>query len=602
MTCAPRSLTGHTGRMQAMAVAQLDDRPHLVTSDRGGSLQLWDLATGVETRRLADHTEVMAMAVTQLAGQPHLVAVEGVYGSKVAYLWDLTTGRRVRRIASGLRGIVSSVIVTEVKGVPSAFLVSFGDDHRAFDLATGTQTLALSIGTLRAVTAATLAGRQHLVVAHSNDEELEVWDLTRNLINRRRVDMPRTLWFMTGTLTDPEAEFTPQSLATVIVDGRTYTIAGCGDGTVRVWNLATGTLVGTLVGHTDLVNALAVVRLHGRPHVISASLDGTVRVWDLTAMTLVDRGRPVTAALLTHLDGRPHALTTGSPRRAIRAWDISTGTHREVPTWHKHELKTLAMAVLDGRQYAVVGAVDGMSLCDLATGGYSGYLEGHCARVHTIAVADLEGRPHVLSGSDRGSVVVHDLVGEEYRLRDFRDGQDLLLEKFKLVKDGMESVIAVDLARIGGRLYAISGNHRGSVEVWDLTTLTKHSLGFPPGELHLAALAVTDLHNRPHLMTGDRHGPVKVWKLALNSRDVDPVRTLVGHTAAVYAIAPVSLKGRPHALTGSDDQTVRVWDVGAGVCLATLHLPAPCQAIAAGPDGSVVLGVGHEVVALRLTI
>ena len=58
------------------------------------------------------------------------------------------------------------------------------------------------------------------------------------------------------------------------------------DGTVRVWDLASGTPVGDpFTGHAGWVNAVAVGELDGRPVVVSGGTDRTVRVWDLASGT-----------------------------------------------------------------------------------------------------------------------------------------------------------------------------------------------------------------------------------------------------------------------------------------------------------------------------
>ncbi|MDT7573915.1 MAG: hypothetical protein QOH17_248, partial [Pseudonocardiales bacterium] len=71
-------------------------------------------------------------------------------------------------------------------------------------------------------------------------------------------------------------------LATTQLNGRTVVISGGADETIRVWDLATGTPVGTpFTGHAGPVSAVATAQLDGRTVVISGSWDKTVRVWDL---------------------------------------------------------------------------------------------------------------------------------------------------------------------------------------------------------------------------------------------------------------------------------------------------------------------------------
>jgi WD40 repeat protein len=62
-------------------------------------------------------------------------------------------------------------------------------------------------------------------------------------------------------------------------DGKRVVATGAVDGPIRIWDLATGTCLDTLIGHTDRVDAIAVTPDGKR--VISGSFDKTVRVWDL---------------------------------------------------------------------------------------------------------------------------------------------------------------------------------------------------------------------------------------------------------------------------------------------------------------------------------
>ena len=115
------------------------------------------------------------------------------------------------------------------------------------------------------------------------------------------------------------------------LDGRTVVVSGSDDGTVRVWDAATGAPVGDpFTGHTDWVNAVAVGQLDGRTVVVSGSSDETVRVWD--AATGAPVGDPFTghtdwvnAVAVGQLDGRT-VVVSGSSDGTVRVWDAATGT------------------------------------------------------------------------------------------------------------------------------------------------------------------------------------------------------------------------------------------------------------------------------------
>ena len=66
------------------------------------------------------------------------------------------------------------------------------------------------------------------------------------------------------------------------LDGRAIALSAGNDGTVRVWDLASGTQRGEpLTGHDDWVRAVALGELDGRAIALSAGNDGTVRIFDL---------------------------------------------------------------------------------------------------------------------------------------------------------------------------------------------------------------------------------------------------------------------------------------------------------------------------------
>ena len=98
-------------------------------------------------------------------------------------------------------------------------------------------------------------------------------------------------------------------MATAQLDGRPVIVSGGGDGTVRVWDLATGAPIGQpLTGHTGAVSRWRSPQLDGRPVVVSGSGDETVRVWDLAT------GAPVGDPLTGHTG----AVYVGGDRAAGR--------------------------------------------------------------------------------------------------------------------------------------------------------------------------------------------------------------------------------------------------------------------------------------------
>ncbi|MGH3801414.1 MAG: caspase family protein, partial [Pseudonocardiaceae bacterium] len=130
------ALAGHTGPVMAVAVAELDGRPVVVSGSTDGRVRVWELDTGAPVGKpFTGHTDwVRAVAVAELAGRP--VVVSGSADGTVR-VWELGTGVPVGDPFTGHTGWVRAVAVVELDGRP--VVVSGCDDHtvRVWELDTG---------------------------------------------------------------------------------------------------------------------------------------------------------------------------------------------------------------------------------------------------------------------------------------------------------------------------------------------------------------------------------------------------------------------------------------------------------------------------------
>ncbi|MFD1117252.1 WD40 repeat domain-containing protein, partial [Sphaerisporangium aureirubrum] len=114
-----------------------------------------------------------------------------------------------------------------------------------------------------------------------------------------------------------------------------------GDGTARIWDPATGTLLHTLTGHNSTVNALAYSP--DGTQLTTASGDGTARIWDPATGTLLHTLTGHTDWVLAlAYSGDGTQLTTASNDRTARIWDPATGTLLHTLTGHTDTVNALA--------------------------------------------------------------------------------------------------------------------------------------------------------------------------------------------------------------------------------------------------------------------
>ena len=291
------SHSGFTNVITTLAVGERDGRPVVVCGGSDGSVRVWDLASGTSIgASFTGHTRwVNAVAVAELDDRP--VVISG--GDRTMRVWDLVSGAPLSDPVTSETGLVHAVTTGQLHDRP--VVVSGGTDGwvRVWDLASGAPVgdpFTGHTGAVSAVAVAELDGRP-VVVSGGSDGSVRVWDLASG-----------------APVGDPFTGHTGAVNAVAVAElgGRPVVLSGSSDGSVRVWDLAKGRAVRRLFRRIQLdhgvpVLATIVASCARQTTVITGCSDGTSQTWDLVSGQSLSRvaiqgGSPISAIVLLPLD------------------------------------------------------------------------------------------------------------------------------------------------------------------------------------------------------------------------------------------------------------------------------------------------------------
>ncbi|TAQ89465.1 hypothetical protein B7494_g2210 [Chlorociboria aeruginascens] len=270
--------------------------------------------------------------------------------------------------------------------------------------------------------------------------------------------------------------------------------SGAGDRTIKIWDLATGSLRLTLTGHISTVRGLAVSPRH--PYLFSCGEDKMVKCWDLETNKVIRHyhghlSGVYTLALHPTLD----VLVTGGRDGVARVWDMRTRSNIHVLAGHKGTVSDLKCQEADPQ--VITSSLDStVRLWDLAAGKTMGVLTHHKKGVRALAIHPKE---FTFASGSTGSI------------KQWKCPEGAFMQNF----DGQNSIINTLSVNEDNVLF--SGGDNGSMSFWDWKSGHRFQAldtTAQPGSLDAEAgiMSSTYDHTGLRLICGEADKTIKVWK------------------------------------------------------------------------------------------
>jgi WD40 repeat protein len=353
------------------------DSRRLMSAGWDRRLVMWDIATGIELRRLEGHTD----SVLSLAFSPdgtHVISGVGNIGSSVpnpqndrvlepeVWWWDLVDTRAEIRQLRGHRDWVWSVAISPdgqwaASGAGPLRLPADGradTSVRVWNLETGEETHRFEGHTDTVQGLVFMPDGTHILSA-SWDGTVRQWSLTEDEDEGRIV------------FDGHEGRILSIGLS---ADGKRALTASTDD-TIALWDVLTGEDILRFTGHTGNVNQ--AILNPDETLVASASSDGTLRLWDATSGEEIGRLEGHTAGV-TGVAFSPDGgqLLSTSRDATVRLWDVATG--QRIHQFIGHNQATFGPAFSpDGRIAMTASADQTVRLWDTRTGEEIRQFDGH---------------------------------------------------------------------------------------------------------------------------------------------------------------------------------------------------------------------------------
>ena len=560
-------LHGHTGWVNSASFSP--DGTRIVTASIDKTARVWDATTGESVVELKEHTGWVYSA----SFSPDGTRIVTASGDRTARVWDAPTGKPVAQLWGHTDRVLSASFSPDGARIAT---VSADGIARVWEAATGKCVAELE-GDERCINSAAFSPDGTRVVTASSDGTAFIWSVeTGESVSE----------FGLGLFTSRTARGLPPSAGPSFSPDGNRIVTATDEGTVCVWNAATGEPVTELKGHTGSITSASFSPDGTR--IVTASEDATARLWDATTGDSVAELRGHTGSI-NYASFSPDGthIATASHDGTAHVWDATTGDSVAELRGHTGSVNSASFS-LDNMQI-VTSSVDGTArLWDPQSPDSTTQLQGDTGPVHAASFSP-DGA-HIVTRLDWKTARVWDLLtGEsvtELKIR--RAGP---VSQFVFSPDGTRIATVSVFPNVVPRLWdAVTGQLL--TELQGPTGAVESAVFSPDGARIVVALQFgtsSDREDGSSTFVPSDKGRARVYDAATG----EPLADFEGHTGLVRS-ALFSPDGT-RIVTASSDGTARIWDAATGTPVAELRGHTDWVLSASfSPDGLRVLTASRD--------
>ncbi|KAI8882117.1 WD40 repeat-like protein [Backusella circina FSU 941] len=240
----------------------------------------------------------------------------------------------------------------------------------------------------------TMDGKNEGVVALRNKDQFtsDIFGDTLagsgSLVRRAKAKTIRPVWHAPWKLMRVISGHLGWVRAVTVEPGNKWFATGAGDRTIKIWDMASGTLKLSLTGHISTVRGLEVSPRH--PYLFSCGEDKMVKCWDLEQNKVIRHYHGHLSGVYSmSLHPTLDVLVTSGRDATARVWDMRTKQCIHVLTGHTNTV--CAVKCQEADPQVITGSMDNtIRLWDLAAGKTMGVLTHHKKSVRALALHPTE--------------------------------------------------------------------------------------------------------------------------------------------------------------------------------------------------------------------